>query len=226
MPDMRIVRMADKKVTIIDYGMGNLFSIERAIRAAGGISEISGDRDVIQNAEGLILPGVGAFGEAMRQLTDTGIDKTIVEFVKSGKPLLGICLGMQLLMNESYEFGHHTGLGLVEGKVVRFQEPTGSENKYKLPQIGWNRIELPPDFEDTRWNDTILKGIKPGSFFYFVHSYICLPDKQNDVLATTKYGKDTYCSVVCKKNVSGCQFHPERSGKEGLLIYKNFLDRI
>ena len=221
--------MKDQKITIVDYGMGNLFSIERAINYLGARAEITSDILKIANANKIILPGVGAFGKAMDELKERKIIDVIYEFVGSKKPLLGICLGMQLLLSESFEFGQHKGLGLIKGKVIRLKEPQPDEVHFKIPQIGWNKIEPAKSHASSEerqkghWRNTILQGIKPGSFFYFVHSYICVPENAEYSIAESTYGKDIYCSVINKDNVWGCQFHPEKSGEVGLEIYKNFL---
>ena len=215
-----------RKVTVVDFGMGNLFSIERAIHHVGGDANITDDFTKIASADRLVLPGVGAFGSAMQRLEETGVDDAVKEFAQTGRPLLGICLGMQLLLTESYEFGHYEGLQLIEGKVVRFKAPQPNGRYFKIPQIGWAEIEFPTSEKKSKqriWDDTILVGFQPGSFFYFVHSYICVPDNGKNVLAETVYGEDRFCSVVFKDNIWGCQFHPEKSDTDGLNIYQNLL---
>ena len=218
--------MNNRKATVVDYDMGNLFSIEKAIDYVGGIADITGDPARIAKADRLVLPGVGAFGSAKQRLEEKGIADAINEFARTQRPLLGICLGMQLLFSEGHEFGHHEGLGLIEGKVVRFKDPNPEGPRFKIPQIGWTEIELPELNKistDTEWNRTILQGIDPGSFFYFVHSYICVPGHKQDVLAESVYGDDRFCSVVWKDHIGGCQFHPEKSDNAGLLIYENLI---
>lgn len=216
--------MEKKKNIIIDYGMGNLYSIQRAINAVGEQAEISDDPTKIRSADRLILPGVGAFGNAMAQLGERRLLDTIYEYVDSGKPLLGICLGMQLLLSQSSEFGTHAGLGFIKGEVRMFDHTAGDD--FKIPQIGWNKISVPKDIPIEKngrfWNDTILAGVDNGSCFYFVHSFVCFPDDRKNVVAETFYGRDKFCSVVNSGNVWGCQFHPERSGAKALRIYKNF----
>jgi cyclase len=215
-------------VAIVDYGLGNLFSIERALRHIGADTIITDNPEKIRVADGLILPGVGTFCDGMRGLKEKGLIEPIKLFVATGRPLLGICLGMQLLMTEGEEFGHHQGLDLIKGKVVRLQDPRSEKPYYKVPHIGWNRIYFPKkQIEKLRekipWKETILEGIREGSYFYFVHSYIVIPDDPLDVTAITEYGDNIFCSVISRKNISGCQFHPERSGKEGLNVYRQFL---
>lgn len=212
--------------TIIDYGRGNLFSIERAVRHAGGKAEITDNPTKIASAERLILPGVGAFGEGMSKLREKGIDEAISKFVRTGRPLFGICLGMQLIFDVSHEFGLHKGLGLIKGKVVRFQDPREGGPRFKIPHIAWSKIEYPAVIKNINshpWQGTILQGLNSGSYFYFVHSFICVPEDAACILAESMHGEDRFCSVVHKDNIWGCQFHPERSGNNGINIYKNFL---
>lgn len=206
-----------KKITVVDEGVANLYSVRRAIESMGGVAEITNDPDVVRSAEKLLLPGVGAFKEAMDELKKRKLDVAIKAFAKTGKPLLGICLGMQLLFSESYEFGTHHGLDLIQGKVVRFQD-TKEGVRFKIPQIGWNQITL-----KSSKSVPLLKDIPQKSFFYFVHSYICIPEDAKTIVAESTYGLDRYCAVVHHNNIWGCQFHPEKSGPVGLQIYKNFL---
>lgn len=221
--------MANAKVTIIDYGMGNLFSIERAIRYIGGYPEITDNPTKIASAERLILPGVGAYGKGMHELEKQSIIEAIYEFIKSERPLLGICLGMQFFLTQSNEFGIHAGLNLVKGNVARFKESISPKPLLKIPHVGWNSIEVPERVtlskfnHTTLWNRTILKGVNPGSNFYFVHSFFCLVEDTKNILAESKYGEDRFCSVLNKNNIWGCQFHPERSAENGLKIYRSFM---
>lgn len=214
--------MNKPKAVIVDYGMGNLFSIDRAIRYVGGEAVISGEPGIIASAERIILPGVGAFGEAMKVLEQKNITEAIRDFVSRGRPLLGICLGMQLLMNESTEFGNFRGIGLVKGKVIRFDDPELGKEPFKIPHIGWNRLDQPPGIESP-WENTLMEELPHGTCLYFVHSYYAVPENPSTVLAETSYGNNVFCSVVRKDNVIGFQAHPERSGEAGLNIFKNFL---
>lgn len=209
-----------KNVIIIDYGLGNLFSISQACIHCGHTPEISNDPEKVANADYLILPGMGAFGVAMDQLNKSGLTGSIKEYANSGKPLLGVCLGLQLLFDYSEEFGHHEGLGLVRGKVLRFPD-TVNGTKVKIPNIGWSGI-MP--YNNTRWDNSPLKDVpKEDCKMYFVHSYYVLPDNENDMLSRTNYLGFDYTSSVASSNIYGVQFHPEKSGEPGLTIYKNFL---
>lgn len=210
------------KVTIVDYGRGNLFSIEQAAAHAGADTHISRDAEEILAAEHLILPGVGAFGDAMTELRQSGLEQAVLEFATSGRPLLGICLGMQMLFSESEEFGQHKGLGLVPGKVIRFEEPDPDGPRFKIPHISW----APICKTDKEWDDTILQGLADEAYMYFVHSFHCVPDQDEHILSSTAYGKNTYCSTVRFGNIYGCQYHPEKSGPDGLSIYKNFIHLV
>ncbi len=195
---------------IIDYGMGNLRSVEKALAAAGARPELSGDPDAVRRAERLILPGVGAFGDAIGNLRRSGLDRAILEAVEAGKPLLGLCLGLQLLFSESEEFGRHEGLNLIPGKVRRFQE-----SNLHVPHVGWNQVEgIRPD--------PLLREITEGTYFYFVHSFYVEPESDADVLCWTDYGR-RFCSVARRKNVWGAQFHPEKSQSAGRQLLLNFL---
>ncbi len=210
-------------VVIIDYGMGNLFSIERAIKHVGGVPVISAEPSVITSAERLILPGVGAFGKGIENLTERGLVGPIKEAVASGKTLLGICLGMQLLMTEGEEFGVHAGLDMVKGMVRRFTEPNSDGPYFKIPHVGWDKLNLPASSKGNPWEGTIFNGLREEVFVYFVHSYIVVPDSPSDILAETVYGNDRFCSALRQDNLYGCQFHPELSGEVGLQIIRDFL---
>lgn len=200
----------EPNTVIIDYGMGNLRSVEKAIAAVGGRPVISKDPDVIHRSERLVLPGVGAFGDAMENLAQSGIDQAIRQAVAAGTPLLGLCLGLQLLFSESEEFGRHRGLDLIPGKVKLFRTPG-----LRVPHVGWNQIE------STR-SDLLLKGIPDGSYFYFVHSYFVAPDREENVLCRTDYG-DLFCSIACRNRIWGAQFHPEKSQEAGQQLLRNYL---
>jgi len=197
-------------IAIIDYGMGNLASVKNAFLKLGYEADITSRPDEILAAEKVVLPGVGAFADAIKNIRDLGIDKTLFEVVKRETPLLGICLGMQLLLSESDEDGKHKGLDIISGRVEKFNIPAA----YKVPQIGWNSIEINPASK-------ILAGIPSGSYFYFVHSYYAAPDDEAVVAARTEYGMK-FVSVIEKGQIFAAQFHPEKSSEMGLKILKNF----
>ena len=198
-------------LAIIDYGVGNLFSLVSSLKAIGVDAVITSDTAEILNADRLILPGVGAFGDASKKLADSGLGATVKEAVKKGTPLMGICLGMQLLFEKSFEYGEHEGLGLLKGKVIGM-ENTIPEN-LKIPHIGWNSLK----FTST---SPIFKYINEGDCVYFVHSFYAV-DCEDSLIATTDYGKELTAAVQ-KGNIYGCQFHPEKSGSVGLKILKAF----
>jgi glutamine amidotransferase len=198
------------ETVIVDYGMGNLRSVEKAVEAVGGRPLISGDPGTVCRAKRLILPGVGAFGDAMQNLRRQKLDVAIVESVSAGTPLLGLCLGLQLLFTESDEFGKHEGLNLIRGQVQRFREPG-----LRVPHVGWNQIERAHP-------NSLLKDIPEGAYFYFVHSYYVEPDNPENVLCWTDYGR-RFCSIAWKDRVWGAQFHPEKSQDSGKKLLRNFL---
>ncbi len=203
-------------VAIIDYGMSNLHSVQAACNNVGLSSVITGDTEQILDAEIAILPGVGAFGKAMSHLSEMRLDDCILRFVQSGKPFIGICLGMQLLFDQSEEFGNHEGLGLIRGRVKKFQF-NAAEKKYPVPQIGWNRLRK----NNSSWKNTMLCNNQSDDFMYFVHSYYVVPYDKRIVLATTTYGDQEYCSVIQHNNIFATQFHPERSGRIGMKVYES-----
>ena len=196
------------QVAIIDYGVGNLRSVEKAFAATGCEAVVSGDEGVLRKAERLVLPGVGAFGACMKALMERGFDRLVRERVEAGTPLLGVCVGMQLLFEESDEFGSTPGLGLLRGRVKRFSD------ELVVPHVGWNRI-----FQIRE--NPLFTDVANGSFFYFVHSYYCEPDDKSVAAGETEYGI-RYASVVAHKNICGVQFHPEKSQDAGLRLLKNF----
>ncbi|MGD8624786.1 MAG: imidazole glycerol phosphate synthase subunit HisH [Anaerolineae bacterium] len=195
-------------VVIVDYGVGNLRSVQKALERVGAGATIQSDPAALDPAQGVVLPGVGAFGDGMAQLRARGLVEPLLRQVGQGKPLLGICLGMQLLFEESEEMGRHPGLGLLPGRVVRFPE-----NDLKVPHVGWNRLRFA--------GHPLLAGIPPGAYAYFVHSYYARPQAPGDVLATTDYGL-AFASVVGRGRVWGAQFHPEKSQEVGLRLLANF----
>lgn len=201
-------------IAIIDYGVGNLFSLSSSLEAIGKETIITGNADIIRNADQIILPGVGAFGDAAAKLKDSGLDKIIIEEVKKGKPLMGICLGMQLLFDEGYEYGCHKGLGLIPGKVISMKGVIPED--YKIPHIGWNSLLFPAGREKS----PIFKYINDGDCVYFVHSFFA-SECNESTIASAEYGA-LLTAAVSKDNIYGCQFHPEKSGAVGLSILKAF----
>jgi len=206
-------------VAIVDYGLGNLFSVEQACAFVGLNSIITNSKKDILDADAVILPGVGAYGDAMLTLHRLDLVNVLRDIAESPKPFVGICLGMQLLMTESYEFGRRKGLDIIEGPVVLFDAPKEKDRMLKVPQIGWNRIFQPAN--DLRWHGTLLDRIDEGEYMYFVHSYTVQPQENNVILSTSRYGHIEFCSSVQYGNVFACQFHPERSGLEGMKVYQN-----
>lgn len=201
-------------IAIIDYGVGNLFSLKCSLEHIGADVIVTNDKEVIRSAEKLLLPGVGAFEDAIKKLSESGLDVVVKEEVSNGKPLLGICLGMQMLFEKSYEYGEHDGLGLIPGKVVAMSGLIPTE--LKVPHIGWNALHFTPK------QSKLFKYIKDTDHVYFVHSYFASGCDEY-VTATTEYGIELTASVE-KGNVFGCQFHPEKSGNVGLSILRAFCE--
>lgn len=200
-------------IAIIDYGVGNLFSLSSSLKAIGYDTVVTGDASAIKKADKLILPGVGAFDDAVKKLKNSNLDKVIYEEVEKGKPLMGICLGMQMLFEKSYEYGEHKGLGLIKGKVIPMEN--NIPGTLKIPHIGWNSLNFKKPCP-------IFKYINNGDFVYFVHSFYAA-DCDEFVTATAEYGKEI-TAAVAKDNIFGCQFHPEKSGDVGLKILKAFCE--
>lgn len=200
-------------IAIVDYGVGNLFSLKSSFGAIGSEAVVTSDITVIEQAERIVLPGVGAFGDAVKKLRATGLDKVVIEQVEKGKPLLGICLGMQMLFEKSLEYGEHKGLGLIKGVIKPIKEviPEG----LKIPHIGWNALNI------TGEQNGLFKYIENGDHVYFVHSFYGADC--DSVIATAEYGANL-TAAVAKNNVYGCQFHPEKSGAVGLNILKAFCE--
>jgi glutamine amidotransferase len=198
-------------IAIIDYGMGNLHSVSKAVERLGVDYVITSDEGELMQAEGAILPGVGAFGDAMHNLRETGLGEAVRYYAQSGKPLLGICLGMQLLFSESNEHGSHKGLDLLPGKVERFQ------GNYKVPHMGWNRLHF-------REQHALFHGLEEGHV-YFVHSYHVKPERESDLLAYTDYHQPV-SAIVGRGQVFGMQFHPEKSGPLGMQLLDNYLKLV
>ena len=200
-------------IAIIDYGVGNLFSLCSSLERIGAEAVVTADPAVIRKADKLILPGVGAFADAAKKLSDTGMDVLVKEQAAAGKEIMGICLGMQLLFEKSYEFGEHAGLGLLKGSVIPMEGTIPAQ--LKIPHIGWNALHFCRESK-------LLRYIKPGDFVYFVHSFYAT-DCDSSVIATAEYGKELTAAVQ-QGNVMGCQFHPEKSGSVGLAILRAFCE--
>jgi glutamine amidotransferase len=199
-------------IAIVDYGMGNLRSVKKAFEQLGFSPTVTRNSEEILSSNALVLPGVGAFGDCMKNLKDFGLVQPIKSFIKSGKPFLGICLGLQLLFEESEESPDVKGLGILRGKVVRF--PRFDKERLKVPHMGWNQV-------DPERTLPILKGIPKGSWFYFVHSYFPQPEDNRIIAGKTQYGLE-FTSAINKDNIFACQFHPEKSSTLGLRILENF----
>ena len=202
------------KIAVIDYGVGNLFSLSSSLAMIGADAVVTSDPAVIRAADKILLPGVGAFEDAANKLRESGLDKVVTEEARAGKPLLGICLGMQMLFEKSYEFGQFEGLGLLRGSVRPIADVIPAD--LKIPHIGWNALDM------TDERAPIFKYIKNGDFVYFVHSFYAA-DCEDSVIATSEYGAPL-TAAVAKGNVFGCQFHPEKSGNVGLAILKAFCE--
>lgn len=200
-------------IAIIDYGVGNLRSVQKAFEAVGQQAEVTSDKAIIEAASHVVLPGVGAFGAAAATLRSHGLEDVARDAALSGRPFLGICVGMQLLFDVSFEYGEHAGLGLLPGTVVSFDT---TNPQAKVPQIGWNAIEW-------KQENTLTAAVPSGSMAYFVHSFYCTPAESSDVLAMTFHGIE-YASAVQRGNITGVQFHPEKSGDVGLAIIRTWAE--
>ena len=200
-------------IAVIDYGVGNLFSLCSSLKRIGADAVVTADPQMLRKADKLILPGVGAFADAAKKLRDSGLDAVLLEQAAAGKEIMGICLGMQLLFEKSYEFGEHQGLGLLKGSVVPMENTIPPE--LKIPHIGWNALHFTKDSK-------LLRYIREGDCVYFVHSYYAV-DCSDSVVATAEYGK-ALTAAVQKGNIMGCQFHPEKSGTVGLNILRAFCE--
>ena len=213
---------------IVDYGLGNLYSVQQACRYVGMDAKITSNPLDFITADLIILPGVGAYGDAMDALKRLNLVEILREIASSGKWLVGICLGMQLLMSESHEFGVHKGLDIIPGRVISLPKQEdmsivdGVPRSIKVPQVGWNQIWR----GDTSWDASPLSGITDGEYMYFVHSYYVEPEQKRVVTSTTKFGQIEFCSSLKYNNIFACQFHPERSSIQGLKIYANLAGRI
>ena len=210
--------MSKKKITVIDYGCGNIFSLRRILNKLGYEVEISNNPESIAQADKIILPGVGAFEIGIKNLRKNNLDESLNSFLNKGNYLMGICLGMQLLMDKSEEFGTHEGLKLVSGDVTKLYK----SKDFPVPHIGWSKIYTTNSEKN---NDSFLLNIKNSSFFYFIHSFQVKVKNKKNVLSFTEYGKNNFCSIVNSENIYGTQFHPEKSGRLGEKLLSNFLSK-
>jgi imidazole glycerol-phosphate synthase subunit HisH len=223
------------RLAIVDYGLGNLYSVKQACEYAGMETEITSSKDALFAADAVILPGVGAFGDAMATLGKLDLAQVLRDIAESGKFLIGICLGMQLLMTESYEFGAHKGLGIIDGVVIPFEDPVhavsfdDSLRKLKVPQVGWNKIWQPSPSNPQvphLWQSEFLDDVPNGEYMYFVHSLYVKPADENVIVSLSNYGQIEFCSSLQYNNVFACQFHPERSATQGLNIYEKIASMV
>lgn len=208
----------------MDYGLGNLYSVRQACRSVQLSGIVTSDKSAILNADAVILPGVGAFGQAMETLRRLDLVSVLQDIGASSKPLIGICLGLQLFMSESDEFGCHKGLNIVEGVVRRFDNPKENGRILKVPHVGWNRIF--PFGIEKKWSISLFDRVSVGTYMYFVHSFTVHPVYDEVKAIRTQYGTVEFCSGIQKQNLWGFQFHPERSGPEGLRIYQNLSNQL
>ena len=209
------------KVTIIDYGIGNIFSVEQAFKKIGFQTVLTSNIKIIEKAQYLVLPGVGAFHKAMQKLKDLELHKAIIKTTSKGVPLIGICLGMQMLLDESDEFQVTKGLGLISGRVEKFSIVEEKNDLIKVPQVNWH--EIYPGTSNVSWENSLLKNHNTKESLYFVHSFVAKPSNMDHILANYDCYGIKIPAVIIKDNIIGCQFHPEKSGDAGLKILKNFM---
>ncbi|MDK3155387.1 imidazole glycerol phosphate synthase subunit HisH [Kamptonema cortianum] len=208
------------KVTVVDYGIGNVFSVVKALEHCGADVLLTGDAEAIRTADRLVLPGVGAFADGMNELSTRGLLAPIHSFCAGGRPFMGVCLGMQMMLETSEEFGNHSGLSLIAGAVRAIENTASDGRPHRIPHIGWNRLQ---PATDTAWTSPIFQGVDPGEWVYFVHSFKACPAKAEEMLAVCHYNGRTVGAVIGKDNMFGFQFHPEKSGETGLKFLRNFL---
>ena len=211
-----------RKVSIIDYGLGNLFSVKQACETVGLEASITASPKDVLNSDMVILPGVGAYGLAMENLEKAQLIPALKEFVTTGKPFVGICLGMQLMLTGSVEFGQHKGLNLIPGKTRKFESKSIDDEYFAVPQIQWNQLKRSNNIDK---ND-FFNFLNNGDYMYFVHSYFCVPEIKSTIITTTTYAGEEYPSIIRYNNCIGIQFHPEKSGLNGIKIYKKLKQLI
>jgi len=210
------------KVAVIDYGIGNLLSVCKIFEFCGAKVSLTNKSNSIFDADRVVLPGVGAFADGMKELKARDLDSILLDLASRNTPLLGICLGMQMLLDESEEFGLTKGLGLIPGRVVPVPNVSTDGNPHKIPHIGWN--ELIPSESKSNWSGSVMQDIEKGETAYFVHSFMARTDNPDNRLADCNYGGIRIAATICRNNIIGCQFHPEKSGEVGLRIIKRFLN--
>jgi glutamine amidotransferase len=213
--------MKATRVTVIDYGIGNLLSVARALAACGADVEVTGSGRSVETGERVVLPGVGAFTSCMNELRRRGLVESLLAFIASGRPFLGICVGLQMLMEVSEEFGEHPGLGLVAGRVTAIPSTTADGRPHKIPHIGWSALQ--PREGGAAWRGGILDAVTASDRCYFVHSFAVQPQARRVRLADCAYDGRIFCAAIRQDNIHGTQFHPEKSGKTGLNILSSFL---
>ncbi len=210
------------RVALVDYGVGNIFSVRRALERCDLDVNVTFRPEDLERADAIVLPGVGSFGYAMQTLHGLGLVESLRECARSDRPVVGICLGLQLFLERSFEFGEHAGLGLIEGEVRPLEPGLAG---FKVPRVGWSRI-FPGGDGDRSWADTLLEKVPASSYMYFVHSFHAVPKDPGVVAAWTRHGVQTYCAAIQQRNLFACQFHPERSAEAGLNIYRALADRL
>ena len=218
-----MIERSKLKVTIIDYKMSNLFSVKNACAYLGINATISSDIKVINKSDALILPGVGAFKHAIRNLNKLDLISPIKESIENGKPFLGVCLGLQLLFSRSEEFGTNNGLNIIDGEVRKFKFKKFDGKRIKVPHMGWNKV---CSHNRNMWKTSAFHNLSEDEFYYFIHSYYVVPSDSDIILSNTNYHDQKFCSSIKQGNILATQFHPEKSGKVGIKIYSNWFDKI
>ena len=211
-----------RTITIADYGVGNLYSVRSALEHCGATHVMAKTYDEVITADRLLLPGVGAFGDSMKSMHRRGMFDAVRDFAAKERPLLGICLGMQMLLSDSLEFGLNDGLGLISGHVQMIPDTSADGQPHRVPHVGWAPIFSPPS--SSQWNTSLLKGIAQDTAFYFVHSLHSVPDDPSHLIANCDYDGRALGAVVQNGSIFGCQFHPEKSAEAGLTVIKNFIN--